>query len=192
VKKAGSTEHSQGRGERQCFQTICLQRIKLSPKHLVTFLKCSVINKTKIGNKEIAMLKAKNIMVKEVITVKRDTPIFEAVELLWKNNITGVPVVEDDMTLVGVLTEKDVLRLFYTHEDHKNETVNSFMSQPAVHVDENEPLSEACACLMNYFLRRVPVASKGKVVGIISRPDLIKYILRQRQGHIASAGATSK
>jgi len=136
------------------------------------------------------MLKAKNIMVKEVITVTRDTPVFEAIELLWKNEITGIPVVEYDMTLVGILTEKDVLRLFYTHEVHKNETVKSFMSQPAVHVDENEPLSEACACLMNYFFRRVPVTSKGKVVGIISRPDLIEHILRQRQGNTIPAAGT--
>jgi len=137
------------------------------------------------------MLKAKNIMVKEVITVTRDTPIFEALELMAENDVSGIPVVEYDMTLVGILTEKDVLRLFHTHEDHKNETVNSFMSQPVVHVNENEPLSEVCACLMNYFLRRVPVTSKGKVVGIISRPNLIKYILRQWQEKIiAGAGAS--
>ncbi len=138
------------------------------------------------------MLKAKNIMVKEVITVTRNTPIFEALELMAESDVSGIPVVEYDMTLVGILTEKDVLKLFYTHEDHKNETVNSFMSQPVVHVDENESLSEVCACLMNYFLRRVPVTSKGKVVGIISRPDLIKYILRQLQGKIITGSGASE
>ena len=136
------------------------------------------------------MLKAKNIMVKEVITVTRNTPIFEALELMAESDVSGIPVVEYDMTLVGILTEKDVLKLFYTHEDHKNETVNSFMSQPVVHVDENESLSEVCACLMNYFLRRVPVTSKGKVVGIISRPDLIEHILRQWQGNTIPAAGT--
>ena len=127
------------------------------------------------------MLKAKDIMTKEVITVTKDSPVFEAIELLRKNDITGIPVVEDDMTLVGIVTEKDVLKLFYTIEDQKNETVNSFMTQPVVHFDENEALRDVCDCLMNYFLRRVPVTSKGKVVGIISRPDMIEYILRQWQ-----------
>jgi CBS domain-containing protein len=131
--------------------------------------------------------KAKEIMTKQVISVRKDTPVSEALELLWKNNITGVPVVEDDMTLVGVLTEKDVLTLFWAHEDQKNETVSSFMTQPALHFDENDALASVCECLRNYDLRRVPVTSKGKVVGIISRADMIGYILRQWQANIIPA-----
>jgi CBS domain-containing protein len=127
------------------------------------------------------MLKAKDIMTKQVITVTKDTPILEALELMVANSITGIPVVEYDMTLVGILTERDVLRLFHTHEDQKNETVNSFMTRPAVHFDENESLPEVCDCLMNYSLRRVPVTSESKVVGIISRADFIEYILRKWQ-----------
>ncbi len=138
------------------------------------------------------MLRAKDIMTKQVITVTKDTPIFQVLELLAKNNITGIPVVEDDMTLVGVVTEKDVLRLFDAHEDQKNETVNSFMTQPAVHFDENEALPDVCDCLMNYFLRRVPVTSNGKVVGIISRADMIKYIIRQWQANTVPAAGASK
>jgi len=70
-------------------------------------------------------VKAKDIMTKEVISVKEDTPIYEAVKLLRKNEITGMPVVKDDMTLVGVLTEKDVLRLLYAEEEEKRDTGRS-------------------------------------------------------------------
>jgi len=126
------------------------------------------------------MLKAKDIMTEEVISVKKDTLIFEAVELLAKNSITGIPVVEDDMTLVGILTEKDVLGLFYALKDAENKTVNDFMTQPAVHFDENESLLDICDCLMNNPFRRVPVTSKGKVIGIISRQDFVEYILQLR------------
>ena len=138
------------------------------------------------------MLKAKDIMTKQVISVRKDAPVLEAVELLWKNDITGIPVVEDDMTLVGVLTEKDVLRLFYADEDLKNKTVSSFMTQPAVHFDEDETLPAVCECLMNYFLRRVPVTSEGKVVGIISRSDMIGCILRRWQGNKIPAAGVRK
>jgi len=138
------------------------------------------------------MLKAKDIMTKQVITVRKDTPIGKALELLAKNNITGIPVVEDDMVLVGIVTEKDVLRLFHANENQKNETVNGFMTQPVVHFDENEDLPDVCDCLMNYFFRRVPVTSNGKVVGIISRADMIEHILRQWQANTAPTAGASK
>ena len=128
------------------------------------------------------MPKVKNIMTKEVISVKDDTPIYEAVELMRKNNITGVPVVEDDMTLVGMLTEKDVLRLFYADEDEKNKAVKDFMTRPAVHYKEDDSLQRICDFMMINYFRRVPVTSKeGKLVGIISRPDVIEYILQARR-----------
>lgn len=91
------------------------------------------------------------------------------------------------MTLVGILTEKDVLRLFYASKDVENKTVNDFMTQPAVHFDENEGLPDVCDCLMNNPFRRVPVTSKGKVVGIVSRPDILEYILQIRRAK-ASTG----
>ncbi len=124
------------------------------------------------------MLKAKDIMTKQVVNIKKEAPIYEAIEMLAKNGIAGIPVVEDDMTLVGIVTEKDVLRLFYADEQEKNKTVKDFMTQPAVHFNEDESLSDVCNCLINNDFRRVPVTSKGKVVGIISRPDVIKHILQ--------------
>jgi len=126
------------------------------------------------------MIKAKDIMTQDVINVKKDTPIYKALELLAKHNITGIPVVRDDMILVGVLSEKDVLSLFYAHEDEKEKIVNDFMTQPAVHFDENESLLDVCDCLANNYFRRVPVTSQGKLVGIISRKDIIDYILQLR------------
>ena len=128
------------------------------------------------------MLKVKDVMTKDVVSVKKDTPIYEAMEIMRKKDITGMPVIEDDMTLVGVITEKDVLRLFYANEEEKNETVGFFMTRPAVSYRENENLRSVCDFMMINYFRRVPVVSKqGKLVGIISRPDIIDYILEQRR-----------
>ncbi len=128
------------------------------------------------------MLKVKDVMTKDVISVKKETPIYEAMEIMRKKDITGMPVIEDDMTLVGVITEKDVLRLFYADGDEKNETVGFFMTRPAVSYRENENLRSVCDFMMINYFRRVPVVSKqGKLVGIISRPDIIDYILEQRR-----------
>ena len=123
------------------------------------------------------MLKARDIMSKKVICIKGETPVIDAIRVMSKHNITGIPVAEDDMTLVGIISEQDVLRLFHTYEDEQDRTVNDFMTQPAIHFEENESLLDVCYCLRDNSIRRVPVTSNGKVVGIISRSDILKCIL---------------
>ncbi len=125
------------------------------------------------------MLKATDIMTKEVVSIRRDRPVEEALELLLTHEITGIPVVEEDMTLVGIVTEKDLLGLFYRPEDVKGKTVEEFMTQPAVYFEENESLDDICKCLLDVTFRRMPVTSKGRVVGIVSRPDVLRHILKQ-------------
>ena len=138
------------------------------------------------------MLKVQDVMTKDVVSVKKDTPIDKAIEIMRDNNITGMPVVDDDMTLVGVITEKDVLRLFYADEEEKNKTVGFFMTRPAVSYREKESLESVCAFMMVNYFRRVPVVSKkGKLIGIISRPDIIDYILKQRKQNIQEQSKAS-
>ncbi len=127
------------------------------------------------------MLEAKDIMTRQVICIRKDTPIFEAIRLMADKNITGIPVVEDDQTLAGMLSEQDVLRLFHTYDDEKDRTVNDFMTQPAIHFEENELLLDVCYCLRDNSIRRVPVTLNGKVTGVISRSDILKCILKQAE-----------
>ena len=138
------------------------------------------------------MLEAKDIMTKQVICIKKDTPIFEAIRLMADNNITGIPVVEDDRTLVGMLSEQDVLRLFHTYDDEKDRTVNDFMTQPAIHFEEHEPLLDVCYCLRDNSIRRVPVTSNGKVSGVISRSDILKCIIKQSDKNDLQKAGKSK
>lgn len=124
------------------------------------------------------MITAKDVMTDDVICVKTDTPIYEVLRLLIKHNISGIPVVEDDMTLVAIVSERDVLRLWEADEDVSSKTAGDYMTQPAVSFEEHESLSEVCECLTNNYFRRVPVTSKGVLVGVVSRRDIIKNILR--------------
>ena len=124
------------------------------------------------------MIAPKDIMTKDVITVKTDTPIYEAMELVAKYDISGLPVVNDDMTLVGVLSEKDVINLLYVSEQREEKTVRDFMTQPALYFEEDESLLDVCDFLRKNVFRRVPITSKGKVVGVISIRDVIAYILQ--------------
>jgi CBS domain-containing protein len=128
------------------------------------------------------MLQVKDIMIKNVISVKTDTPIYEAIELLRRNHISSMPVVEDDLTLVGVLSEKDVISLFcYAHEDDEEKVVADFMVQPPVHFNENESLLNICDCLIVNSFKSIPITLEDKVVGIVSRADILDYILHLKE-----------
>jgi CBS domain-containing protein len=127
------------------------------------------------------MVKARDIMTTDVIWVKKQTSAHEAAELLMANRITGMPVVDDDMSLVGVITEKDLLRLFYAEGDGRDRTVDDFMTAPAASYGEDENLETIIDFMLINYFRRVPVTSeKGKLVGIVSRPDVLRYILQLR------------
>ena len=127
------------------------------------------------------MLTAKDIMIKDVITVRKDTSIFQSLELMVKHRITGIPVVEDDMSLVGIISEKDVLHFFHKQDDLEEKTVNDFMTQPAIFFDENESMLDVCNLLAKQIFRRIPITSEGKLVGIISRGDIIEHTVKAKK-----------
>ena len=116
------------------------------------------------------------IMTTDVITVDRSTPIYDALEILLGNDITGLPVVNDNKTLVGIITEKDILKLLSVLEND-TATVEDFMTKEVLSIDQQEDLIAVCECLIKNHFRRIPIISKGKLTGVISRKDIIKYIL---------------
>ena len=124
------------------------------------------------------MLQTKDVMTKDVICVHIDTPIFEAIEIMVNNSISGVPVVEEDMSLVGILSEQDILHLLHTYKQERDRTAGEFMTQPVVYFNENESLLDICYSLRDSSIRRVPVTSGGKVTGIVSRADILRSILQ--------------
>ena len=133
------------------------------------------------------MIRAKDIMSTNVISVKNDDSIFEAIKLLVDKNISGLPVVDDNMTLTGILSEKDVVDLYYEHEQADGKTVSDYMTHPAVCFDENNALLNVCNFLAKNIFRRVPVTSGGKLVGIISIKDILNSVLQLRQEQTIAA-----
>ena len=133
------------------------------------------------------MLRARDVMSKDVISVKNETPILEAIKILVENHISGLPVVKDDMTLTGILSEKDAIVLFYESDEAENKTVSDYMTSPAVCFEEGEALLNVCDFLAKNIFRRVPITLNGKLVGIISIRDVLKSILQLRHEEVVSA-----
>jgi CBS domain-containing protein len=125
------------------------------------------------------MSEISDIMSTNVVTVGPDTTILEATNVLTKYDITGLPVVDKQKRLLGIVSEKDLLQLAYglkTHTDASDDspkTVEDVMTKEVIAFDEEDHLSEVIKCLMDGDFRRVPILSGSKLVGIISRRDLL-------------------
>ena len=126
------------------------------------------------------MLPLKSIMTIGVITVKSDTPIYEALYLLAKNKISGIPVVDDEEQVIGVLSEKDVLRILFDKKLDIKSAVDDYMSRDIICFKEEDSAIDVCKFFIRSNIRRVPIVKDDKLVGIVSRSDIIPLILEAK------------
>jgi CBS domain-containing protein len=125
------------------------------------------------------MAKAREVMSRHVISVRDDEDIYAAIRVMATNEVTGLPVVDEHEKLVGIITEKDVLALLYTMQDRPG-MVRDFMTRDVVCFDQESDLAEVAEALRTRNFRRVPILDQGRLVGIISRRDIIRHMRELR------------
>ena len=119
---------------------------------------------------------AQDIMTSDLITIKEDTHVRDAIKLILEKRISGLPVVREDMSLAGIVSEKDFLQLaFYDNIDDAK--VADFMTRDVVTAGKDTSLLEICELFMQNNYKRIPVVTDNKLVGIISRKDMLKFVL---------------
>jgi CBS domain-containing protein len=148
-------------------------------------------------------VKARNIMTTKVFSVKRDTPVAAIAELMAKNIISGVPVIEESGKVAGIISERDFLSgmgvegaktmMGIIADCLKNKgcmaisiralKAGDIMTSPAITVLENTTVSEIAGIFNEKNINRVPVTdSEGNLIGIVSRADLLRYLpFREKQ-----------
>ena len=122
----------------------------------------------------------RDVMEDRPIAVQPDTRLQNALELLTEHEISGLPVTDSDGRVVGVLSERDVLKLFW--ENHA-QVVDDVMTRNPVTISVDSPLADVFDCLMANDFRRVLIHDHDKLVGLVSRADLMPVvieILRER------------
>ncbi|MGA2678552.1 MAG: CBS domain-containing protein [Sedimentisphaerales bacterium] len=124
-----------------------------------------------------AIVVAKDVMKSGLLTVRTSTPVYEAMEILATKNVTGLPVVDEYMNMLGIISEKDMLKLLYD-PNAKPGLVEEYMTAGVIGFEQNTPLFDICDCLIDNSFRRVPILNHGKLVGIISRTDIMAYIMK--------------
>lgn len=151
-------------------------------------------------------MKVKEIMSSTVFTVKKDTTIEEIAHLLTEKNISGVPVVDDDNKVLGIVTQKDLLYkdieprfpavveilgglIFLKGVKHYQEELKKLvaskaediMTKKVITVSEDDEVEKVASIMVEEDINRVPVIKDGRLTGIIGRADVVRYIAKMME-----------
>ena len=109
-----------------------------------------------------------------VVTIRRGATVAQAVELLATHRIGAVPVMEGE-TVAGILSERDVVRLLAQDRAALDGPVDAVMTAPAITVGRAEPVIGALSLMTRRRIRHLPVVEDGRLIGLVSIGDLVKY-----------------
>jgi CBS domain-containing protein len=127
------------------------------------------------GAAEGRLVTAADIMTREVITTRPNVPVKELAKRLTYHRISGMPVVDEQGTILGVVSEADII-------SKRGATVADIMTTPVISVTEETPAQEVAALLTQERIKRVPVVRDGKLVGLIGRSNVVSWVGSQGQG----------
>ncbi|MGM0442301.1 MAG: CBS domain-containing protein [Elusimicrobiota bacterium] len=134
-------------------------------------------------------MKAKDVMTESVITVKETQSVTEVKKILRKSSINGAPVVNDEGTIVGIITVNDLLDAFSCENDDRENAnvvlvgssdvkIKKYMSKNVLSVDAETHILEVFKLMNDNHIHRVVVTSGGELKGIISSTDAYKTLLK--------------
>jgi CBS-domain-containing membrane protein len=146
------------------------------------------------------MKTVRDVMTTSVLDVRPATPLKEVARLLVEHRISGLPVVDDAGAVVGVISEADLLakeqdpgtlahrplaRIFGESDEQRHQrakaearTAGDAMTAPAITIDASRSIHQAAGVMIERRVNRLPVVADGRLVGIVTRADLVRAFIR--------------
>ena len=148
-----------------------------------------------------------DVMTRDVVTVTPAMSIHEAARLMIDHGVSGLPVVNDEGQLLGIISDGDLIlrhkrtegrpwwrrffedgeRLAREYQKAGGTTVGEVMTRPALSISPVFGIETAASIFLNRRIRRLPVVRDGKLVGIVSRGDLLKALVTPPSGTLPSS-----
>ena len=154
-------------------------------------------------------MNAADIMVKDVVSVGPETPVREVALLMLERRISGVPVVDGEGRILGIVSEGDLIRrpeidtdhaptgwlgLFLSDEERARDFIKSHgrkagevMTQPALWTGPDTPLAEIVRLMERHRVKRLAIVEHGKLAGLVTRADLLRAMVAHRDAAPAAS-----
>lgn len=131
------------------------------------------------------MLTAEQMMTTGIITIRPEATLHDAIELILARHISGLPVVDGDQKIVGIITEFALLALAYD-QGLQHQTVQQHMTSDVISVDVADPVSRMADQFILHRIRWAPVTEQGRLVGLVTRRDVLRALEDERSTVAAS------
>ena len=135
-------------------------------------------------------MRASDVMTRSVVTVRPETRVAEAAAQLREHGITSMPVLDEDDRVIGIVSEVDLLRDRMPHDPRSHlrplppdrgdpgTVVGQVMQEPVICMSPNADVADVAALMLENNVRAVPIIDAGRLVGIVSRRDLLRTLVR--------------
>ena len=125
------------------------------------------------------MITAREIMTEDVVTINPESSLEDAIELLLLQQISGLPVTDNEGHLVGIVTEFALMAIVYD-EKIRREPVSNHMTTEVLTINADDPINTIADLCIVHRVRRVPVMQNGRLVGLIARRDVLKSLYESK------------
>ncbi|TIP81168.1 MAG: CBS domain-containing protein, partial [Mesorhizobium sp.] len=145
-------------------------------------------------------MRAKDVMTAKIVTVSPDHSVRHAARIMLDHRISGMPVVDDDGRLAGIVSEGDFLRRSElgapalspgearSYVKGHSWKVADLMTSDVVVADEETPIERTAALMQEHGIKRIPVMKGQRLVGIVSRADLLRVVVAAKFDDATAAG----
>jgi len=132
---------------------------------------------TRVIQEDVQATVAADIMTRPVVAASRTTTIRDLAIQMFLGGFSGMPITERDGSIVGLVTEFDVIRAIQGGMQASTTVAEAVMTRDVISVDVDTPIEEVVEILERERFIRVPVTERGKLVGVVSRPDVLRWLI---------------
>ena len=121
------------------------------------------------------------LLTRDVISIGENKTIYNAIKLLGKNNIGALPVINNNMQLCGIISERDIIKNISnnTSVNFKKSFVNSIMTSVVITINRNVKSEDIMDIMSKNKIRHIPIVENKLLIGIVSIGDVVKRLLEK-------------